>query len=460
MGSFEIYRKFDGSSLKVERQTVHISDDTGRIAMLEKRTIGTDPSPLELTRYIYSNHLQSASLELDEVGEVISYEEYHPYGTTSYQAMNASIKATAKRYRYTGKERDDESGLYYHGARYYIPWLARWTAIDPMEAKYAGMSPYNYSFNNPVMYNDPSGADPEDENFPTNPSVGQVFKSKSGDNHIYTDSERWAILLDDFEFTGQRPETQGSNVGSDYLQYGFDAMGISENGFYAVREYTSEGFSDIDNYLTFGNNTAGKLYNILPTLYYGFKDIPNVSLSGIGSDIKSFGNYIVEKDEKYRGGLFNSNFRQDALDLLSDPHFYEDIAPLLLTRMPYGASTGLIGFEVKTFSVAANATKTGGRVFWSGGDIAKNTAMDFAMSNGMKTLEMTTGGRMMNAVSPYLPRSVSSPIWDGLSKNFARSASGNINVFQNAAGVSLKSTWRRIEYPILQNNNIFYHIVK
>jgi hypothetical protein len=40
---------------------------------------------------------------------------------------------TSKRYRYTGKERDEESGLYYHGARYYAPWLGRWTAIDPLQ---------------------------------------------------------------------------------------------------------------------------------------------------------------------------------------------------------------------------------------------------------------------------------------------------------------------------------------
>ena len=185
MGSFEIYRKFDGSSLKVERQTVHVSDDSGRIAMLEKRTIGTDPSLVELTRYIYSNHLQSASLELDKDANIISYEEYHPYGTTSYQAMNASINAVAKRYRYTGKERDEETGLYYHGARYYIPWLARWTAIDPMEDKYAGMSPYNYSFNNPVMYNDPSGADPGTDKFPTNPKNGDRHFSESEFIYIF-----------------------------------------------------------------------------------------------------------------------------------------------------------------------------------------------------------------------------------------------------------------------------------
>jgi RHS repeat-associated protein len=167
LGSYEIYRKFTSGSLTVERKTVHIADDTGRIALYEKRTVGTGTSDggttAELIRYIYSNHLQSSSLELDNTAAIISYEEYHPFGTTSYQAMNASIKAVAKRYRYTGKERDEESGFYFHGARYYIPWLCRWSAVDPLESKFAGMSSYNYSFNNPVMWNDPDGKDPNDD---------------------------------------------------------------------------------------------------------------------------------------------------------------------------------------------------------------------------------------------------------------------------------------------------------
>ncbi len=166
-GSFELYRKFDSiGSLKIERQTVHVSDNSGRIAMLEKRTYGNaaddNNTAATLKRYIYSNHIQSASLELDENAAIISYEEYHPYGTTSYQAMNALINAVAKRYRYTGKERDEESGLYYHGARYYIPWLARWTAVDPLESKYAGLSPYIYGNCNPVIFGDPSGMEGEE----------------------------------------------------------------------------------------------------------------------------------------------------------------------------------------------------------------------------------------------------------------------------------------------------------
>ena len=78
------------------------------------------------------NHLGSAGMELDEVGAVISYEEYHPYGSTAFHAMRGTVEVSAKRYRYTGKEKDEETGLYYHGARYYAAWLGRWTSADPL----------------------------------------------------------------------------------------------------------------------------------------------------------------------------------------------------------------------------------------------------------------------------------------------------------------------------------------
>jgi RHS repeat-associated protein len=165
-GSYEVYRKWSGSMLSLERTTLHVSDNAGRIAMIEKRTQGTDASPALLKRFIYANHLGSAALELDDTGAVISYEEYHPFGTTAYQAMNSSINAVAKRYRYTGKERDEESGLNYHGARYYAPWLCRWCAVDPLEGKYAGWSAYNYCFNSPINKTDSTGEGPDD--IPTN----------------------------------------------------------------------------------------------------------------------------------------------------------------------------------------------------------------------------------------------------------------------------------------------------
>jgi RHS repeat-associated protein len=107
-------------------------DDQQRIALVEMLTEGADGSPENLIRYQFNNHLETACLELDDQAEVISYEEYYPYGSTSYQAKNARMRAVAKRYRYSGKEWDEEGGLYYYGARYYAPWLGRWNCPDPL----------------------------------------------------------------------------------------------------------------------------------------------------------------------------------------------------------------------------------------------------------------------------------------------------------------------------------------
>jgi RHS repeat-associated protein len=127
---------------------------------VETKTITNpdDESPAQLIRFQFGNHLSSAILELDEQANVISYEEYYPYGSTSYQAVDKNVKATAKRYRYTGKERDEETGLYYHGARYYAPWLQRWTAADPIGIG-DGVNPYAYVGGNPLTAIDSTGND-------------------------------------------------------------------------------------------------------------------------------------------------------------------------------------------------------------------------------------------------------------------------------------------------------------
>jgi RHS repeat-associated protein len=114
---------------------------------------------LAVAIYQCSNHLGPAMLELDKFGAVISYEEYHPYGTSAYRATNGSVEVSARRYRYTGKERDEETGLYYHGARYYACWLARWTAADPV-GMVDGVNLYRAMRNNPIKFIDPSGNDP------------------------------------------------------------------------------------------------------------------------------------------------------------------------------------------------------------------------------------------------------------------------------------------------------------
>ncbi|MCK5244307.1 MAG: RHS repeat-associated core domain-containing protein [Desulfobacterales bacterium] len=164
LGGFEIFRKHNGSGIVLERETLHIMDDEQRIAMVETRTVGAqdvDRAPRQLLRYQFGNHLGSASLELDDSAQVISYEEYYPYGSTSYQAVRKDIEVPLKRYRYTGKERDDESGLNYHGARYYAPWLGRWTSADPEYYRFPNWSSFAYAFTNPLIFLDETGRAPK-----------------------------------------------------------------------------------------------------------------------------------------------------------------------------------------------------------------------------------------------------------------------------------------------------------
>jgi RHS repeat-associated protein len=164
LGALVIFRRRrrDTGQLRLERSTVHIGDGTGRIAQVDTKTRDDDnadpanPLNAPLILYQYTNHLGSAVLETDGGGVPISYEEYHPYGTTAYRSAKPGFDLSLKRYRFSGKERDEETGLYYFGARYYAPWLGRWTSADPA-GFVDGANLFRYSRNSPINYIDSAG---------------------------------------------------------------------------------------------------------------------------------------------------------------------------------------------------------------------------------------------------------------------------------------------------------------
>jgi len=172
LGGYERYRRYNGngSTLVEEIESHHLFEGEQRVLLVDdvitssKDTLHPRPDgltviPQTLFRYQYSNHLGSACLELDHAAEIISYEEYHPYGTSAYRVMKSRIEAPAKRYRYTGMERDEESGLGYHTARYYLPWLGRWASSDPIYVE-GGINLYRFSAGSPVNFKDTKGTQP------------------------------------------------------------------------------------------------------------------------------------------------------------------------------------------------------------------------------------------------------------------------------------------------------------
>ena len=153
LGGFE--RTFVGTigGTMTAYDELHVTDHDSRLACLVRGTPHPrDPFQTELTRYQLGDRLGSVVATLDDTARMLSREEYLPYGETSFGSY------ARKRYRYTGKERDEESGLSYHSARYYAPWLARWASTDP-EGHLDGPNLYAYARCEPLAHVDRTGTE-------------------------------------------------------------------------------------------------------------------------------------------------------------------------------------------------------------------------------------------------------------------------------------------------------------
>ncbi|ADD41848.1 SpvB/TcaC N-terminal domain-containing protein [Stackebrandtia nassauensis] len=157
----EIKRIRSNGSTLLERLTSLVTDENRRVALIHRwntDTTGRETDDVDdvRVRYPLGNHLDSAELELDEAGAVVSYEEYFPFGGTAFVAGDSLREVRMRDYRFSGKENDDATGLYYFGHRYYAAWTGRWISADPM-GPVDGTNLYVYVRNNPVTFADPNG---------------------------------------------------------------------------------------------------------------------------------------------------------------------------------------------------------------------------------------------------------------------------------------------------------------
>jgi RHS repeat-associated protein len=122
-------------------------------------------------KYHLGDHLGSSNLVVDNTGALVNQEEYLPYGETSFGSF------ARKQYRFTGKERDSESGLYYHGARYYAPWLGRWVSCDPV-GPVDGPNLYEYARSDPERLVDTTGKESGVTEYPQDVWQPMVIEGK------------------------------------------------------------------------------------------------------------------------------------------------------------------------------------------------------------------------------------------------------------------------------------------
>jgi len=109
--------------------------------------------------YYHPDHLGSSSYITNLDGEVAQHIEYVPFGEVFIEERNNTWNTP---YLFNAKEFDEETGMYYYGARYYEPKLSLWLSVDPLEEKYPSLSTYCYAYNNPIQYIDVKGEKPKD----------------------------------------------------------------------------------------------------------------------------------------------------------------------------------------------------------------------------------------------------------------------------------------------------------
>ena len=136
------------------------SDNAGNSVSGNDGSVGSGTGPRGDNTYygniwfIHADHLGSSTLVTDGNGGVSQQIEYLPYGEVLLEGQAGNYGTP---YKFNGKELDEETGLYYYGARYMNPRLSIWYGTDPQQEDYPYVSTYTYTYCNPILIVDPNG---------------------------------------------------------------------------------------------------------------------------------------------------------------------------------------------------------------------------------------------------------------------------------------------------------------
>jgi len=161
-------------------------DDQQRIALARLGNAHPhDSAPV--VQFHLGDHLGSSNVVVDLGGVFVNREEFTPYGETSFGSF------AKKRFRFTGKEKDEESSLGYHGGRYLSHYLGRWLTCDPITAA-PSKSAYEYSNSSPINFVDPTGNDANEDTLvagrPIHRGVADLTIQNWETKEIYTGGDR------------------------------------------------------------------------------------------------------------------------------------------------------------------------------------------------------------------------------------------------------------------------------
>jgi len=238
--------------------------------------VGTGNIEEDLRYFYHSDHLGSTNYITNAGGDVTQFIAYIPFGET-FVEQHSDWDSPNK---FNAKELDDETGLYYYGARYYDPKTSIWLGVDPLEEKYPSLSPYAYAADNPVIYIDPDGREIE------------VYKENG--THVIRVTGK---LIDETGKIGSEKmsdyaEALKSAIEDSYKNSGF--LGL----FYKFKAVVDITVESADNPL----NRTDHAFRIveqgkIPNNKGGFMPEKNLGLSAWGQNIIYLSNHLLAKSK-------------------------------------------------------------------------------------------------------------------------------------------------------------------
>lgn len=160
IGNYELSTTKVNEELIEEKESLRVMDGDTCVAIIYNFTKVKEGKNIQentpLIKYQLSNNINSITIELDQEGKIVIYEEYFPYGETSFMWGKNQINIDLKTYKYSAKEIDNSTGLYYYGRRYYAPSISRWINADPA-GTVDGLNLFAFVGGNPVSRVDEDG---------------------------------------------------------------------------------------------------------------------------------------------------------------------------------------------------------------------------------------------------------------------------------------------------------------
>ena len=260
-----------------------------------------DTSEVEETFYYHSDHLGSTSYITDQQANVTQYDAYLPYGELLVDEHSSS---TDLPYKFNGKELDEETGLYYYGARYMNPVTSMWYGVDPLAEKYVATGAYVYCHGNPIILFDPDGQGDYYINgnwaYSDNKNDGKVYLSSTNGSVTYRNNRftEWNYSMKSKTFKGILAKTlklEGGKVNDKADRGGQTNLGITLDTFkrYAQKLLSIEGTSANLDHLQ--PCQAAKLYEVAYWEKFGANQIEDAQIAELYYDtaVNGGGNAVL-----------------------------------------------------------------------------------------------------------------------------------------------------------------------